>query len=192
MIGRFPIYTNEVFKDQEEKWHYVLKLIRDIDEAVYRFLLEAPDGTLRVVGPVQTRNGNCLILCSPLPVLFRFLVLNLPSITKATVKPDETFVEITTVKKLFRPPSIYTLKIFDASSMSFKKLTEEFWEFLGVKIEPRYLFKSFKIGGKHTYITVKTLNSDASALINFSRYIGFGENRKLGFGDVEIFEITEY
>lgn len=191
MIGRFPIYTNETFEDREQKWQYVLGLIRDIDEAVYRFLLNAPDGTLRVVGPVQTKRGNCLILSSPLPALFRFLVLNLPSRTGTTLKPDNALVEITTVKKLFRPPAVYALKINGASSINFKKLTSEFFEFLGSKIEPKYHFKSIKVTEKHTYITIETLNSDASALVNFSRYIGFGENRKLGFGDVEIFELTK-
>lgn len=191
MIGRFPIYTNETFEDQEEKWQYVLRLIRDIDEAVYKFLLDAPDGTLRVVGPIRTKRENCLILSSPLPALFRFLVLNLPSRVEIVLKPDNAFVEITTVRKLFRPPAVYTLKIDSASSISFKKLTSEFLEFLGLKVEPKYLFKSIKVTERYTYITVKTLNPDASALINFSRYIGFGENRKLGFGDVEIFEIAE-
>lgn len=191
MIGRFPVYTNIDFSSDEEKWQYVLQLIKDLDKAVYEFLLSSPDGTLRVVGPFQTKHNNCLVLSSPLPALFRFLVLNIPIKTQAVVRPDKAFVELTTIKELFGPPSTYILKIRNAESISFKQLIHDFWMFLGTKIKPEFFFKTVKVNEIYTYITIKAVNKDASALINFARYAGLGENRKYGYGDVEIFELKE-
>ncbi|MEN3008995.1 hypothetical protein [Pseudothermotoga sp.] len=191
MIGRFPIYTSEIFNDHEEKWQYVLKLIKDVDEAVHEFVLNAPDGTLRVMGPVRTKRGNCLVLSSPLPALFQFLMLNLPIEVKSSFKSDNPFFEWTHTKKLFTSPGTYILKIHDADIISFKQLINDFWMFLGIKIKPKYLFASMKVDRANTYITIKTLNEDASALMRFSRYAGFGGNRKYGFGDVEVFEVGE-
>ncbi|MCS7175392.1 hypothetical protein [Pseudothermotoga sp.] len=191
MIGRFPIYTSEIFNDHEEKWQYVLKLIKDINEAIYEFVLNAPDGTLRVMGPVRTKHGNCLVLSSPLPALFRFFILNLPNELKSSFRSDNPFFEWTLTKELFTPPSTYILKIYDADVISFKQLISDFSMFLGINIKPKYLFASMKVDRTNTYITIRTLNEDASALMKFSRYAGFGENRKYGFGDVEVFEVGE-
>jgi hypothetical protein len=177
--------------NDEEKWQYVLRIIRDIDKAVYEFLLNSPDGTLRVVGPFQTKHSSFIVLSSPLPALFRFLVLNLPSKVQAIIKSDRAFVEITNKKSLLKPPSTYILKIRNAESISFNQLVHDFWMFLGVKIKPEFLLKSVKVDGIYTYVTIKTLNKDASALVNFARYAGIGENRKYGYGDTEIFELRE-
>lgn len=191
MIGRFPVYTKTIFASDEEKWSYILQIIEDLDKAVYEFLLNSPDGTLRVVGPFQTKHNHCLVLSSPLPALFRFLVLNIPNKVQAVIKPDKAFVEITTTKALFKPPSTYILKIRNAESISFNQIVYDFQMFLGIKIKPEFLFKSVKVDGIYTYITIKTLNKDASALANFMRYAGIGKDRKYGYGDVEIFELKE-
>lgn len=191
MIGRFPVYTKATFTNDEEKWQYVLKIIRDIDEAIYEFLLNSPDGTLRVVGPFQTKHSNCIVLSSPLPAFFRFLILNLPEKAQAVIKPNRAFVEVISTRSLFKPPSTYILKIRNAESINFNQLIHDFWMFLGIKIKPEFFFKSIKVNGIYTYVTVKTLNKDASALVNFARYAGIGKNRKYGYGDVEIFELRE-
>jgi hypothetical protein len=131
------------------------------------------------------------VLSSPLPALFKFLVLNVPAKTQAVIRPDRAFVEISNTKSLFKPPSTYILKIRNAESVSFNQLVHDFWMFLGIKIKPEFLFKSVKVDGIYTYVTMRTLNKDASALINFARYVGIGKNRKYGYGDVEIFELKE-
>lgn len=191
VIGRFPVYTKTLFTSDEEKWQYVLQIIRDIDGAVYEFLLNSPDGTLRVVGPFQTKHNNCVVLSSPLPALFRFLVLNLPGKVQTVIKQKSAFVEIAVAKSLFKPPSTYILKIRNAKSISFNQLVHDFWIFLGIKIKPEFFFKSVKVDGIYTYVTMRTLNKDASALVNFTRYAGLGEDRKYGYGDVEVFEVKE-
>jgi len=191
MIGRFPIYIHQCYTDHEERWQYILKIIKDLDEAVYQFLLSAPDGTLRVVGPFNTKRGSCMVLSTPLPALFRFLVLNLPTKVKTVVKQDKAFVELSTTKQLFKRPATYVLKIKDADEISFRQLIHDFGMFLGLKIQPIFLFDSVKVSGSYTFITLKALNKDASAMVNFSRYSGIGNNRKYGFGDVEIFTLEQ-
>lgn len=191
MIGRFPIYLENAPTDDESKWQFVLNLIKRIDGGVHNFLLAAPDGTLRIIGPFQVKSGDCLIICSPLPALFKFLVLTIPRFVKAVVKPKNAFVDIKTKKELFTEPGKYVLKIKNAESISFKQLSLDFEMFLGIRLKPKYVFEHMKNSGIYTYLNVIAENKDATALLNFSRYAGFGTNRKYGRGDVEIFRIAD-
>ncbi|MEJ5230198.1 MAG: hypothetical protein WHT65_09375, partial [Pseudothermotoga sp.] len=138
MIGRFPLYTDRFFNSDEEKWQYVIEIIERADKAASEFILNSPDGTLRVVGPFQTKRGNCLVISCPLPALFRFLVMNLPAVVNCVIKPRRAFVELTTSKELFEKPTTYILKVKNAHYISFKRLIEDFYNFLGIRIKPEY------------------------------------------------------
>lgn len=191
MIGRFPIYLDSAPKDEREKWEYVLGLIEKIDPSVRSFVENAPDGTLRVLGPFTVKTGECLVLCSPLPALFRLLVLTVPEHARAVIRPNSAFVEIDTVRSLFTEPGSYVLKIKDAENVSLKQLARDFRTFLGLNVKPNFILERMNVSPGKIFLTVRALDRPTAALLNFARYAGLGTNRKYGKGDVEVFRIAE-
>ncbi|PLV58077.1 hypothetical protein [Thermotoga sp. KOL6] len=191
MFGRFPIYVEEELSSEEEKWGFVLSKVRSIDSGVASFLEEAPDGTLRIIGPFKARKGYALVLSSPFPPIFRFLVLNIPTVLKAVVKPGKAYVEILEKKDLFEKPGLFILKVKRSGVFSINQLKRDMRIFLGETIDPLFIPISMKTSKGGLLVTLKTLNPETTALVKFSRFVGVGENRKFGCGDVEIYKLIE-
>jgi hypothetical protein len=190
VFGRFPVYVEEELSG-EKKWEFILSKIESIDPAVASFIEEAPDGTFRVIGPFRVRSGYALVLSSPLSSLFRFLVLNIPRVMNAVVRPERAYVEIYDKKTLFEDPGVFALKVKGVNSFSLKQLKEDMKLFLGEEIEPNFLPVSAKNLKSGLVVTLRTLDPQTTALVRLSRLCGVGKNRRLGLGDVEIYRIVE-
>lgn len=191
MFGRFPVYVDEEITSIDQKWSFVLEKIESVDPAVARFIEEAPDGVLRVIGPFKAKRGNVLILASPLPALFHFLVLNVPRVLRAVIKPDRPYVEIKEKKDLFEPPGTYILKVKYCDFFSLKQLARDMEMFLGMRVNPEFLPLSYKRMGHNLIVTLRSFNDETSALVRFARFCGVGKDRKHGFGDVEVFRVVD-
>ncbi|KUK22382.1 MAG: Uncharacterized protein XD57_1522 [Thermotoga petrophila] len=191
VVGRFPIYVEEEFISDEKKWEFVLSKIESIDPAVASFVEEAPDGTMRVIGPFRARSGYALVISSPLSSLFHFLVLNIPRVLNAVVKPGKAYVEIYEKRDLFDSPGVFTLKVKGTKGFSLKQLKEDTKLFLGVDVEPAFQPISLRNTKNGVIVTVKTLTPETTALVKLSRLCGTGESRRYGHGDVEIYRIVE-
>lgn len=190
LIGRFPLYTNlEVEELEKRKFDYVLELIKKFSIATYEFIKNAPDGVLRVIGPFKAKKSKSrLIISSPVPMIFQSLLLNLPKVSNCVIKTDRPYVEIIEVRNLFSEPSEYVLKVY-SMSLNLEDAKDEFKLFIGKKLNPQFEFLEMKRLKNHMLINLRTLNRDASALINFLRFSGLRNNRDK---DVLIWKIESF
>ncbi|MEM1973895.1 MAG: hypothetical protein QXN68_03800 [Thermoplasmata archaeon] len=187
LIGRFPVYVQTTFSTQEEKWSYFLNVIKEINEGVYHFITNAPDGTLRILGPYKRKKSEMVIISSPFPFLFSQLLLTLPRRFKSKVSADDPYTEIVQVSDLFGKPGDYYIISDDLINLS--QVAKEFEQFTGIQVTPKYIPLEFKNMKGKKYYLYRALTSETVALIKFIRFSGVGRQRSFSNKDVLIYAV---
>jgi|GEM_PF-672741 len=190
IIGRFPIVLNEVSKcTDEEKREYVFEKIKDIDKAIYNFILNAPDGTLRILGPYKRKKGETFVIASPFSQLFKHLLILMPKYFNCRVSSDNQFTEIIEINDLFENPGRFYV-ISDAN-VHLSQSANDILTFLGLKVNPKVLPIEYRKLKEKRHYVFAALTRETSAAVRILRYTGVGENRMLSNADVVIYRLDE-
>ncbi len=189
IIGRFPLIIKEDITTSQAAWEVLLNAIKEIDNKVYQFLINSPDGTLRVIGPKKRKKGNLIIVSSPFPPLFKHLLFTLPKYFKSKVEKDDFLTEVISINELFGKPGQYYIVSDEVVNLT--KAVKDFKAYIGLDVSPRYIPIDFKRKKGKYYYLFNIMTPETVALVKFLRYSGVGENRCCSNSDIEIYSLGE-
>jgi hypothetical protein len=186
LIGRFPIYTDFDVSELSDyrKWEYILGLISKFSVSLANFIEITPEPVLRLIGPFKAKKSKSyIILSSPVSMIFKILLSELPKITSCSTSPKSRFVEMTTLDDLYDIPGEYKIE-FEYPIIDFEFLKYYFRKFIGLELQINFEFLAIKRKNNKNTLQIKTLNSDTTAAVKFLRYLCLGD--KYNYSDVKI------